>query len=61
MGAERVRTQPGSYDAKVVSKQPLDQTKSARDQAQSQLQALQAQVGQETRFDFNRCRLDFLS
>ena len=46
MGAERVRTQPGSYDAKVVSKHPLDQTKSARDQAQSQ--ALQAQVGQET-------------
>jgi len=38
----------GLYDAKVVSKQALDQSKTALDQAKAQLQALQAQVRQET-------------
>jgi RND family efflux transporter MFP subunit len=37
----------GLYDAKVVSKQALDQSKTALDQAKAQLQALQAQVRQE--------------
>ena len=38
----------GLYDAKVVSKQALDQSKTALDQAKAQLQALQAQVRQES-------------
>lgn len=38
----------GLYDAKVVSKQALDQSKTALDQAKAQLQALQAQVRMET-------------
>jgi len=38
----------GLYDAKVVSKQALDQAKTALDQAKAQLQALQAQVRQES-------------
>jgi RND family efflux transporter MFP subunit len=38
----------GLYDAKVVSKQALDQSRTALDQAKAQLQALQAQVRQET-------------
>ncbi len=38
----------GLYDAKVISKQALDQSKTAMDQAQAQLQALHAQVRQET-------------
>jgi RND family efflux transporter MFP subunit len=38
----------GLYDAKVISKQALDQSKTALDQAQAQLKALQAQVRQET-------------
>src|SRR6185437_14126134 len=38
----------GLYEAKVVSKQALDQSKTALDQAKAQLQALQAQVRQET-------------
>ena len=38
----------GLYDAKVISKQALDQSKTALDQAKAQLQALQAQVRQET-------------
>jgi RND family efflux transporter MFP subunit len=38
----------GLYEAKVISKQALDQSKTALDQAQSQLKALQAQVRQET-------------
>lgn len=38
----------GLYDAKVISKQALDQSKSALDQAKAQLQALQAQVRQES-------------
>jgi RND family efflux transporter MFP subunit len=38
----------GLYDAKVVSKQALDQSKTALDQAKAQLQGLQAQVRQET-------------
>jgi len=38
----------GLYDAKVVSKQALDQAKTALDQAKAQLQALEAQVRQES-------------
>jgi RND family efflux transporter MFP subunit len=38
----------GLYDAKVVSKQALDQSKAALERAKAQLQALQAQVRQET-------------
>jgi RND family efflux transporter MFP subunit len=38
----------GLYDAKVISKQALDQSKTALDQAKAQLQALHAQVRQET-------------
>ncbi len=38
----------GLYDAKVVSKQALDQSKTALDQARAQLEALHAQVRQET-------------
>jgi len=38
----------GLYDAKVISKQALDQSKTAMDQAQAQLEALHAQVRQET-------------
>ena len=38
----------GLYEAKVVSKQALDQSKTALDQAKAQLQALQAQVRQES-------------
>ncbi len=38
----------GLYQARVVSKQALDQAKAALDQAQSQMQALEAQVRQET-------------
>ena len=38
----------GLYEAKVISKQALDQAKTALDQAQAQLKALQAQVRQET-------------
>ena len=38
----------GLYDAKVISKQALDQSKTALDQAKAQLQALQAQVRQES-------------
>lgn len=38
----------GLYEAKVISKQALDQSKTALDQAQAQLQALHAQVRQET-------------
>jgi RND family efflux transporter MFP subunit len=38
----------GLYDAKVISKQALDQSRTALDQAKAQLQALQAQVRQET-------------
>jgi RND family efflux transporter MFP subunit len=38
----------GLYEAKVVSKQALDQSKTALEQAKAQLQALQAQVRQET-------------
>lgn len=38
----------GLYEAKVVSKQALDQAKTALDQAKAQLQALQAQVRQES-------------
>lgn len=38
----------GLYEAKVISKQALDQSKTAMDQAQAQLQALHAQVRQET-------------
>src|SRR5579862_7545762 len=38
----------GLYDAKVISKQALDQSKTAMDQAQAQLQSLHAQVRQET-------------
>ncbi|MGA9799849.1 MAG: efflux RND transporter periplasmic adaptor subunit [Terriglobales bacterium] len=38
----------GLYDAKVISKQALDQAKTNLDQAKAQLQALQAQVRQET-------------
>ncbi len=38
----------GLYEAKVVSKQALDQSKAALDQAKAQLQALQAQVRQES-------------
>ena len=37
----------GLYEAKVVSKQALDQSKAALEQAKAQLQALQAQVRQE--------------
>ena len=37
----------GLYDAKVISKQALDQSRTALDQARAQLQALQAQVRQE--------------
>jgi RND family efflux transporter MFP subunit len=38
----------GLYEARVISKQALDQSKTALDQAQAQLQALHAQVRQET-------------
>jgi RND family efflux transporter MFP subunit len=38
----------GLYDAKVISKQALDQARTNLDQAKAQLQALQAQVRQET-------------
>jgi RND family efflux transporter MFP subunit len=38
----------GLYEAKVISKQALDQSRTALDQARAQLQALQAQVRQET-------------
>jgi RND family efflux transporter MFP subunit len=38
----------GLYDAKVISKQALEQSKTAMDQAQAQLEALHAQVRQET-------------
>jgi RND family efflux transporter MFP subunit len=38
----------GLYDAKVISKQALDQSRTALDQSKAQLQALQAQVRQET-------------
>jgi RND family efflux transporter MFP subunit len=38
----------GLYEAKVISKQALDQSRTALDQAEAQLQALQAQVRQET-------------
>jgi RND family efflux transporter MFP subunit len=38
----------GLYDAKVISKQALDQSRTALDQAKAQLLALQAQVRQET-------------
>jgi RND family efflux transporter MFP subunit len=38
----------GLYQARVISKQALDQSKTALDQALAQLQALQAQVRQET-------------
>ena len=38
----------GLYDAKVISKQALDQSRTALDQAKAQLQSLQAQVRQET-------------
>ena len=38
----------GLYDAKVISKQALDQSRTALDQAKAQLQALQAQVRQES-------------
>lgn len=38
----------GLYEAKVVSKQALDQSKTALEQAKAQLQALQAQVRQES-------------
>jgi RND family efflux transporter MFP subunit len=38
----------GLYEARVISKQALDQSKTAMDQAQAQLQALHAQVRQET-------------
>ena len=38
----------GLYEAKVVSKQALDQSRTALDQAKAQLQALQAQVRQES-------------
>jgi RND family efflux transporter MFP subunit len=38
----------GLYDAKVVSKQVLDQAKTNLDQAKAQLQSLQAQVRQES-------------
>ncbi len=38
----------GLYDAKVISKQALDQSKTAMDQAQAQLESLHAQVRQET-------------
>jgi RND family efflux transporter MFP subunit len=38
----------GLYEARVISKQALDQSKTALDQAQSQLQALHAQVRQES-------------
>ena len=38
----------GLYDAKVISKQALDQSKTALDQAEAQPKALQAQVRQET-------------
>ncbi len=38
----------GLYEAKVVSKQALDQAKTALEQAKAQLQALQAQVRQES-------------
>jgi RND family efflux transporter MFP subunit len=38
----------GLYDAKVVSKQALDQARTALDQAKAQLQSLEAQVRQET-------------
>jgi RND family efflux transporter MFP subunit len=37
----------GLYEAKVVSKQALDQSKAALEQAKAQLQALEAQVRQE--------------
>ena len=38
----------GLYDAKVVSKQALDQSRAALEQSKAQLQALQAQVRQES-------------
>jgi RND family efflux transporter MFP subunit len=38
----------GLYDAKVISRQALDQSRTALEQAKAQLQALQAQVRQET-------------
>ena len=38
----------GLYEARVISKQALDQSKTAMDQAQAQLQSLHAQVRQET-------------
>jgi RND family efflux transporter MFP subunit len=38
----------GLYEAKVVSKQALDQSRTALDQAKAQLQSLEAQVRQET-------------
>ncbi len=38
----------GLYDAKVISKQALDQSKTTLDQARAHLQALQAQVRQES-------------
>ncbi len=38
----------GLYDAKVVSKQALDQSKTALEQSKAQVQSLQAQVRQES-------------
>jgi len=38
----------GLFDAKVISKQALDQSRTTLDQARAQLQALQAQVRQES-------------
>ena len=38
----------GLYDARVISKQALDQSRTALDQARAQFQALQAQVRQES-------------
>ena len=38
----------GLYDARVISKQALDQSRTALDQARAQLQALQSQVRQES-------------
>ena len=45
---EEYQRNSGLYEARVVSKQALDQSKAALDQALAQLQALQAQVRQET-------------
>jgi RND family efflux transporter MFP subunit len=45
---EEYQRNSGLYEARVISKQALDQSKTALDQALAQLQALQAQVRQET-------------